>query len=332
MYETSQHRKDYYALKFAFESLGHQVDVFDWPKYLYEYQNASLANRLKDRLLFARTVHKINRDLVRIIERTEYDLWLVVRGDHILPETLLMAKNSIPRIFNWNSDDFFNPRNNTKHMLACFGLYDCHFSPRAHLKNEYIARGAKAFEFIRWYYRPGLFFAPETVAAQKTVRDIAFVGSWSKRRENILKSLQSREVNIWGWGWGKKSERSFLRTAKWRPHVDMISMMDVFGTSKINVNILTLENRDTTNFRNFEIPAAGGFQLSERSDEILNTFDEDKEIVCFESADELVSKCDYYLKNDGERKKIALNGYSRLFGGNYSIVDRAKQILDRAKQ
>ena len=327
IYETSQHCKDKFALKEAFEALGHQTDVFDWQRYLYTYSRSNLIERVKERFLFKLTADRINTALLKEIKGKKYDLLIVVRGDHISPETLSFAKANIGLVVNWNSDDVFNKLNSTQYMLDCFGLYDCIFSPRGHLKAEYLSRGAKLFEPISWYYRPGLLYSPDQIAQRECEDVIAFVGAWSKRREQTLGPLNGLPVQIWGWGWNKRAHRSFTSGAECKPQINMEDMMEVFVSSKINVNILTLENRDTTNFRNFEIPAAGGFQLSERSDEILQLFDEDKEIVCFGSADELKSKCAYYLKNETERRRIASNGYDRLIGSNNSIIDRAKQIL-----
>jgi len=106
----------------------------------------------------------------------------------------------------------------------------------------------------------------------------------------------------------------------------MADMMGIFARTKINVNILTHENRDTTNFRNFEIPAAGAFQLSERSNEILGLFAEEKEIACFGSREELRSACERYINDDTSREGVAIAGYNRLVNGNHGIVDRARQI------
>jgi spore maturation protein CgeB len=104
-------------------------------------------------------------------------------------------------------------------------------------------------------------------------------------------------------------------------------MVEVMESSRINLNILTRENRDTTNIRNYEIPACGAFQLSERSDAILEIFEEEKEIACFRDVKELTAKCSYYLEHESERERIAAGGYRKLMTGGHEIKDRAEQIL-----
>jgi len=317
-----------FPLKEAYEKLGHYARIFDWPRYLFTYEKPSAINKIKDRCFFLKTAKRINTDLAAEITSVSYDLLIVIRGNHIYPATISLAKKHVPLVVNWNSDDFFNPKNNTKYMLECFDKYDCIFSSRAHLCDEYLNKGAQSFEVLNWYYRPDMLYSPQTRINNKWLRDIAFIGSWSKRRENLLSSLEGFDAKIWGAGWNK-AQNAFIAKMECKPQIYMKDMLDVIGTSKINLNILTKENRDTTNIRNFEIPACGGFQLSERSDAILQLFEEGKEIACYESEDELQSKCDYFLRNDTERQKIALSGYYRLINSSNSVMDRASQILKK---
>jgi len=320
-----------YPIKEAFETLGHQVSMFDWQNYMYSASAPGLVSRVKDRFFFCRVAKRINSALMGFIEAGGYDFMLVSRGDHIFPETILKAKAYIPVIVNWSTDDVFNTLQSTKYLRDSFDKYDCIFSPRGHLREEYLSRGAKSFEVLDWYYRLGLLYPAPDPAPVKYEHEIAFVGSWSPRREKILAALEGLNVSVFGWGWNKKTPRNFFARERCRPFIDMKGMHDVFASTMINLNILTIENRDTTNLRNFEIPAAGGFQLSERSREIGKLFREDQEIVCFGDNDELRNKCEYYLANKQKRQNIALAGYHRLVSGNHSIVDRVKQITDKVE-
>jgi spore maturation protein CgeB len=317
-----------YPLQNALEQTGHKADMFDWRKYLYSYNSAAFLNRVKDRVLFDIVAYKINKDLKDVIRKGSYDLFLVVRGDHIYPETIGYAKKYIPKVVNWNSDDLFNKLNSTKYILASLDQFDIHFSPRKHLRDEYLSKGAKAFEVVDWYYRPELVLDPPT-NDMTYATDICFIGSWSERRENILTPLYDFDFKICGWGWSKKLAMSNFPGWDINPPVAMREMTRIFAETKVNINILTIENRDRVNPRNFDIAVAGGFQLSERTDEILEVFKEDVDIACFGSPEELKSKAEFYLKNDNLRQKIALAGYNKIVNGNFSLVDRMKYIVNR---
>jgi spore maturation protein CgeB len=327
VYETRQHKKNFFALTWAFNELGHEAQHFDWQNHLFISGGVSLFNKVRDRVFREWVARSVNGELTKKIRENEYDLMIVVRGDYISADTLKFAKSKIPSVVIWSSDDFSNPLNTSKCMLDCFPIYDCIFSPRKHLFNEYLSKGAKSVELIDCYYRPGLQYTPDEIEIDRHEHNISFIGSWSKNREQMLTPINDMDLNIWGWGWGEKTEKFFRNNVKNHPPLTMENMMEKFSTSKINVNILTKENRDRTNFRNFEIPAAGGFQISERTEEIQNLFEENKEIVLFSSAEELKSKCDFYLMKEATRKQIAINGYRRLVGGNHSILDRAQQMI-----
>ena len=314
-------------LKTAFEQLGHAPAIFDWPLYLFGARGRSLKNRVLDRLLFRHTARKINKDFVSAIAEGGYDLVIVIRGNHVFPETIKKAKSLVPLVVNWNSDDFFNPLNSTEYIVRSFDKYDCIFTSRGHLREEYTARGAKRVEALNWYCRPDLMAAADVSGHTPYSRDITFIGSWSRRREEILSSLRDFDLTLYGGSWGKAG-RSFLKRVPCHGAVYSEGMMELMASSRINLNILTKENRDTTNIRNYEIPSSGAFQLSERSDAVLEIFEEGREIACFGDARELKEKCAYYLAHDSEREEIAANGYRKLTTGGNGITDRARQILD----
>jgi spore maturation protein CgeB len=326
IYETGQTGGTTYPLKDAFETLGYSATIFDWEKYLCSSERPSFVTRVRDRLIFPVVGAKINLDLRAILKGEHYDLVLIVRGDHVHPDTIRLAQNGGTKVATWSSDDIFNPLNNTKCILEAFPLYDRIFSPRGQLRDEYLAKGARSFEMINWYYRPGLLFERPAFTDHQYDYDVGFIGSWSPRRERLLNALEGLNLHIWGWGWDKKTPRDFFARGNLHNSVSMTDMMAIFSRTKINLNILTHENRDATNFRNFEIPAAGAFQLSERSNEVVDLFAEGAEIACFDSGEELRTVCEKYLRKDATREVVAAAGYNRLVSGHHSIVDRARQI------
>ena len=318
-----------YPIEEALKALGHTTYMFDWSKYLYSSSKIRGVDKIKNIILTSLIINDINNELCKIIEESPFDLFLVLRGDYIQPKTLDFAKNYIKIIANWNTDDLFNKVASSNVNLNTFTKYDVHFSPRENLKFDYLKKGAKAFELIHWYYRYGLNYNNNLIQCDNYINEGSFVGSWSKRRESLLDCLADENLTIHGWGWKNNIKKSKDRSWKTKGNLSIIEMNKFFHTSKININILTIENRDVNNLRNFEIPAAGGFQLTERSESILSLFNEDSEIVCYSSNDELVSKYKFYIKNDTLRKKIAVAGQKKVFSTNNSLTDRLEQILKK---
>jgi spore maturation protein CgeB len=315
-----------YPIKDALSDLGHEVVMFDWLQYYFTYKNSSLFNRLKNRFLKAYINHQINKDLVDVVKKGKYDFFLVMRGEHIYPDTIDIVKCYVKFIVNWNTDDLFNRLNSSKYILSSIDKYDIHFTPRMHLKDEYIAKGAKEIKRVNWYFKAELAILkyPDVNSFES---DIRFIGSMSKYRRNFLNHLSDLNCEVYGWGWKKVNSKVSSNSFSLHSPVGQKRMIELFKTTKINVNIMTLENRDKTNLRLFDIPSVGGFQLCERTDEVIDIFREDKEIVCFSSGEELRDKCLFYINNDRLRNQIAKAGFERVIKGNFTLKDSVGQIL-----
>ena len=322
-----------YPLKDAFENLGHRVDMFDWSYYFPRHVDASIYGKLKSRIFEKYYVDLINKHLISVVKKIRYDLILIVMGRYIYPDTIQYIKLHAGCIANWSSDDIFNSISSSEFARLSLPLYDIHFTPRPHLLAEFLRNGSNKVVPLGWYYRPGLIGVPKFSPNNDLSYPVSFVGSWSHYRENYLLEVMTFNTSIFGWGWDKKSSSHFDEYRNQiHPAVQMTSMHKIFYTSAININILTIENRDVTNLRNYEIPAAMGFQLAERSDELLNLFEENIEIVCFSDSEELFSKCNFYLKNEYLRSKIARAGHERLVHSGYSLEDRLSSILAHVKE
>jgi spore maturation protein CgeB len=158
--------------------------------------------------------------------------------------------------------------------------------------------------------------------------DIVFVGNWDKEREKWLSGLMGYNFAIWGADyWKKRCKNKFLRLS-WKGGTAICEEWNkVVQSSKINLNILRLQNKGSHNMRTFEIPASGGFVLHERSGEVLDFFEEGKEIECFGSVEELKDKVNFYLNKDHLRTKIAKAGYEKCMRSGYLYIDRVTHVL-----
>ena len=66
--------------------------------------------------------------------------------------------------------------------------------------------------------------------------------------------------------------------------------------------------------------------LHERNFEVLELYREGEEIECFDSAEELAEKIEYYLADPAEREQIARAGYARCVPA-YSYDNRMAELL-----
>lgn len=101
----------------------------------------------------------------------------------------------------------------------------------------------------------------------------------------------------------------------------------IFSQSKINLNITLRSIRSGIPLRAMDIMGCGGFLLSNYQADFYDFFVPGEDLVLFESRDDLLDKCTYYLSHENERRQIAANGLGRIQAGHtYEI--RLRQMFD----
>ena len=122
--------------------------------------------------------------------------------------------------------------------------------------------------------------------------DIGFVGRKGKKstREKRLRILKEKYPN------------SFIDT------LDFRKMPEVYSASKIGFNSSLKKD---INMRVFEIMACGCFLLTDciKDNGFDDLFENGKHLVTYRNHKEFIELTDYYLKNETERERIAMEGY-----------------------
>lgn len=107
------------------------------------------------------------------------------------------------------------------------------------------------------------------------------------------------------------SDVSVLPMVTYKGGLDYWSEMPkVFHMSEINLNFTIPNIKSGIPLRVWDIMGSGGFLITNRQSEMKLFFKEGESIVTFSSYRELMEKCDYYKKHEGERKKIIENSLS----------------------
>lgn len=82
--------------------------------------------------------------------------------------------------------------------------------------------------------------------------------------------------------------------------------------------------------RAFDILASGGFLLSNYQQELVELFSYGEEMVVYESLEDAVEKCNFYLSNQELRGKIARKGRERVLT-EHNMVDKIRYMIDVAE-
>lgn len=86
----------------------------------------------------------------------------------------------------------------------------------------------------------------------------------------------------------------------------------VFRDSEINLNITLRSIRTGIPLRCMDILGAGGFLLSNYQADFYEHFVPGEDMILFDSKDDMLMKCDYYLKYDAQKRQIAANGFGKI--------------------
>lgn len=113
----------------------------------------------------------------------------------------------------------------------------------------------------------------------------------------------------------------------YRGGVDYWSEMPkVFRSTKINLNFTIPNIKSGLPLRVWDILGAGGFLMTNYQAELPLYLEDKKDCVCFESVQELVEKCGYYLSHEEERREIAQHGYQKV-KNSHTYLQRIREML-----
>lgn len=108
----------------------------------------------------------------------------------------------------------------------------------------------------------------------------------------------------------------------------MEDMPKVFNKSEINMNFTIRNIRTGIPLRAWDVLGAGGFLLTNFQAELTEYFENGKDLVYYESLDDMEQKADYYMAHEDERISIANNGLKNVME-KHSYIDRVEKILQK---
>lgn len=115
--------------------------------------------------------------------------------------------------------------------------------------------------------------------------------------------------------------RGFAKTAT--------EMPIIFHESKINLNMTAKSIRSGLSQRIFDVLSCEGFLITNYQEELPEHFVIGEDLDCYNSLDDLIGKCEYYLGHEKDRREIAHNGLAKV--QKYHTYDtRIEQILELA--
>lgn len=113
--------------------------------------------------------------------------------------------------------------------------------------------------------------------------------------------------------WWKVAMRGEEGRWRWHPEVNYYAELPrVYRLATINFNCTSQQMKGAVNQRVFDVPASGGFVLTDHREQMEQLFEVGKEIVAYRSPEEATELAAFYLKNDAARLKVVQAGRRRV--------------------
>jgi len=324
-----------WSYKKYLEELGCSVEIFDFRK---SYFSAGASMPFLSFVTRRINRNMMNRAFISTVAQKKPDVIFLLKGETLFESSLRLVKQKQnPILLQWYPDGPFNVevKNATKDSIASIPLFDIYYIYAKSLVAPLFKAGAKRVEYLPFCYDPQMLSLPAKLQDEDKRRyatDVVFAGTWEPMREWWLEKITEFDLAVWGNMWERIPESNPLRK-HWKGNaVYGTEISKLFSVSKIHLNFLREQNKDSHNVRTLEIPGFGGFLLTQRSQEQAEElFIEGKEIACYESVNELKDKIRYYLQHDSERLAIAQAGHERAVR-EHQAIHRLQRIVEDVRK
>lgn len=264
----------------ALENIGYQVHLFD-----------SYSKRHTDNL------SKLNSELLFEVDLIKPDLFFSVHWDYeIWVETIdLISSHRDVTTVTWSTDDSWKYKQASRFWGHHYHAVATTYPGRI---KDYQRDGINQVFLTQWGVSRNFLKPP--IAALNCEYQVSFVGSANRDRINKIESLKRAGINVscFGKGWPSGP-------------VETDHLRHIINNSIISLNFNTSQGDNQIKARCFEIPACGGFLLTENASDIGKYYVIGQDIDTFFKHNELVDKVRFYLNHPGRRDEISLSGFRR---------------------
>jgi hypothetical protein len=168
---------------------------------------------------------------------------------------------------------------------------------------------------------------------------VSFVGGLDPRVHGVGKRVLERAageagLEVWGYGVAALPKDSPIRS-RYRGEAWGLAMYEVLAHSRIALNRhIDLAAGYANNMRLYEATGVGALLVTERGRNLADLFEPEREVVTYESEDELIERLRHYAEHDEERRRIAAAGQARTLSEHtYAkrMAELAAMLEERAR-
>jgi len=321
----------------ALRRAGWSVEVVpEWELVPVQWRRRPM--RAVGRLIRAAAVQEFNDALLRRASYLAPELLLVFKGTFVRAETIRALRAMGVRCYCFYPDVSFTVHG--PYLPEALPEYDWVFcTKRFGVRDMAEQLGMRRVGVLLHAYDPDLH-RPVEISSEDVRRygcDVSFIGTWSPKKESVIRELVSRlpelRVRVWGNQWHRVKHMDGLSGVIAGHEAAGEEYVRAIRASTINLGLLSerrpgASDDDRVTSRTFHIPACSSFMLHERTDELLEIFREDESVACFANVDELVKQIQRFMGDASCRAHVAEAGAEVVRAG-HSWDHRIAAILER---
>jgi spore maturation protein CgeB len=306
---------------FTLRNMGHEVLTAPVPTQLIDQRVMHLIQLGYEK--FAPTwLPPQEKWLLKTFQEFKPDVMIAITHT-VSEETLLkLNKHGVCNIVWWGD----TPANMRKQGLLCKG-WDHIF-----VKDKYAVFKLKTLG-LRAHFLPEAMNPAWHKVNYKTIgNDIVFAGNTYDYRHFLIRRLLDagcQHIKLYGNRpprWADKDIKELFQNK----FIVKEEKSRVFGEGLACINSTAMTEGNSINCRAFEIAGAGGLQIMEYRPAIEDCFEPGKEIVTYESIEELMDKISFYRNNVDASKSIRMAAYDRVIS-SHTYQHRLTTILQTIK-
>jgi len=320
------------AVRKGFELNGFKAIKFQSSKYTFE---RNLFVKIQRRFLngpnywllwinLFLTIAKERPEILYFRRPLEYPYWYIKFLKNYFGVFLISYMNDDPWGMDVNSHRW-------RYFKKNIPLYDLNCIFRKLNEQDFLKHGAKKnFLFLPYYVKEYHFTNQKSFLLKQYTFDILFIGHYENDgRMEYLNQLYKLGFKVGLFGDFRKCPRVGLEIENLLPtrYMQIEEYRNTVAQSMISLSFFSKKNRDKLTTRVFEIPMCGGLLVCERNEEVLNVFEEGKEVLCFSSVNELVSLVNTIKGNPFLRSEIIEASIKRIKKDGHEVTDRVKSLI-----
>lgn len=205
------------------------------------------------------------------------------------------------------------------------GFLDALIRMQTRVRTSYLLDDCISDELIQDINRQYLEKEPDTrIRMSREALSYALASEVTRRDRIVLLSLMGTKFDTRLYSY---QNSDIIKNVKKYPAVNYwTEMPKIFACSKINLNPSLRIIQTGIPLRVFDIMGAGGFLLSNSQAELLELFEDGREIATYESLEDAVDRAAFYLRHEDIRGKIAESGRRKTFE-EYDLRGRMEKIF-----